>query len=153
MLRTRPDVEPHDVAVPPDLIPLSILTLDLNPSPLAWDAYLAGRNIPIVLDHIGRSAISSADARQLLDERREDELRQARIRQAAEQRAVEQDQQWRAQLPAGIAWHQIPPGATAADVWAQRERDSRPKRRTPLEDALAGDGMTYRPLQPEADQS
>ena len=51
--------------------------------------------ITVITDDIGRKAISRADARRLLTERRESE---ARGREAAERQAIELDRQWRAQL-------------------------------------------------------
>jgi hypothetical protein len=35
-------------------------------------------------------------------------------------------------------------------VWVQAEKDAKPKRRSPLEDALAGEGTVYRPLPDES---
>jgi hypothetical protein len=77
MFRTVPVAEPApDVKVPADLISLSVLALDLpEPSGVGWAAYLADRGIAIVLDEIGRAAITKADARSLFDERRENEAR------------------------------------------------------------------------------
>jgi hypothetical protein len=144
---TEPDA-PDDVgtAVPTNLIPLSVLQLDLDPPAGGWDAYLTGRGVGIAVDDIGRKAISRADARQLFDEKREAEARAREIAQRQEHRAVERDRAFRAALPTGLHWTELPPGVSAAEVWAAAERDAQPKRRTPLEDALAGDGMVYRPL-------
>ena len=154
MFHRTPDTEPsHDVTVPSDLIPLSQLALDVDPPSVGWDAYLTGRGIPIVLDHIGRSAVSSADAGQLLIERREDEARRREVAARQEQAAIERDRVFRAALPTGLHWTDIPVGASAAEVWAQQEKDAKPKRRTPLEDALAGDGMIYRPLRDDGNES
>ena len=139
MFHPTPDIEP--------LITLSELAMDLPAPGVSWAAYLTGRGIPILLDHFGRSAVSFADALQLFDERREAEARNARQREAVERQAVESDQQRRAQLWGGIPWHQLPPGVSAAEVWAQQEKDARPRRRTLLEDALEGTGgLEYHPL-------
>jgi hypothetical protein len=80
----------HDVVVmdPPELVALSVLQLDLDAPAVGWDAYLTGRGIPIVLDHIGRSAISSVDARQLLEEKREAEARAREKREAGSSRRL-----------------------------------------------------------------
>jgi hypothetical protein len=139
---TAPVTEPaHDVDVMMDpadeLVPLSVLALDLDAPAVGWDAFLASRNIPVVLDHIGRSAISSADARQLLDEQREAEAHAQEVAAQREREAVERDRQSRAQLNGGVPWYALPPGVSAPEAWAQAEKDARPKRRTLLEDALA----------------
>jgi hypothetical protein len=119
------NVEEHpadDLHVGCDLVPLTVLALDLGePSVGGRDAYLSGRGIPVVLDDIGRKAISRADARQLFDERREDEIRRREVAVRQEQQAIERDQQWRAQLPGGVPWYEIPPGVIAAEAWAQGE--------------------------------
>ena len=76
MFRPAPVAQPaDDVIVPAELIPLSHVVLDLDAPAVGWDAYLTGRGILIVRDHIRRKAISSADARQLFDEQREAEAR------------------------------------------------------------------------------
>jgi hypothetical protein len=68
------------------------------------------------------------------------------VRERQEQAAVERDRAFRAALPKGLHWTDIPVGVSAAEVWAQAEKDALPRRRSPLEDALAGEGMVYRPL-------
>jgi hypothetical protein len=149
---TAPAAEPApdvDVMMDPadDLVPLSVLALDLDAPAVGWDAFLAGRSIPIVLDRIGRSAISSADARQLFDERREDEARAREVAAQQERQFIEADQRFRSTLWGGEPWYALPPGVSAPEAWAQAEKDARPKRRTLLEDALEGTGsMEYHPL-------
>ena len=154
MFRSMPDVEPAPVvAYPADLIPLSHLELDLPAPATGWLIELDRRGIPVLTDDIGRSAIARDDARQLLDEQREAEARAREVVARAERQAVERDRQFRAQLNPGIPWFDLPPGATAAEVWAQAERDARPRRRSVLEDALEGTGsMEYHPIRGDEDQ-
>jgi hypothetical protein len=58
---------------PAELIPLSVLELDVDPpSSGGWGAVLAAYGIPVLVDDIGRSAVTPrADARRLITERRE----------------------------------------------------------------------------------
>jgi hypothetical protein len=156
MFRTSPVTDPTsvDVVDRAELIPLSVLALDLPEPPTSgWDVYLTGRGITVLTDDIGRPAIARADARQLLDEHRENEARRQEVAQPQEQQAIEADQRFRAQLPSGLPWFDIPAGVTAAELWAQHEKDSRPRRRSVLEDALANEGTILRSLAPEPDQS
>ena len=150
---TAPAAEPApevDVVVDPDdLIPLSVLALDLAESPVGgWVAYLAGRGVPVLADDIGRLAITRADARQLFDERREAEAHAREVAARQERQAVERDRAFRAALPPGLHWTDIPVGVSAADVWAQHEKDSRPRRRSVLEDALSHEGTILYPITP-----
>src|SRR5215217_5543758 len=117
-----------------DLIPLSHLALDLDTPAVGWAAYLTGRGIEIVLDSVGRKAISAADARQLFDEHRDNEARQAQMREAAERAAEAADRQRRAQIWQGIPADLMPAGAAPAAVMLQLDKESRPKRLTPLEE-------------------
>jgi hypothetical protein len=157
MLRTRTDIEPsHDVMAPSDPIPLSVLALDLPEPPAGgWVAYLSGRGIEVVPDDIGRPAIARGDAKQLILEKQQAEAHAREVAARQEREAVERDRAFRAALPAGLHWTDIPVGATAADVWAAAERDSQPKRQSVLQHALANEGaMVFHPLpQDEADQS
>jgi hypothetical protein len=145
MFHRTPDTEPtHDVKVPAELVPLSVLSLDLEaPSSAGWAAYLTGRGIEVLVDDLGRSSISRVDARQLFDEHRENEARKARQREAAERQAIELDRQWRAQLPSGVPWYEIPPDVLPVVAMTQADRDAQPKRLTPVQEALAGESMTY----------
>jgi len=54
-----------------ELVPLSILALDLEPPAGGWHAYLAGRGVAVVRDSIGREAIHAEHARELFTEKRE----------------------------------------------------------------------------------
>lgn len=90
-----------------DLIPISHLELDL-PAPVeGWSAYLSSRDIAIVEDSIGRSAVASADARMLISEQREAEARRAEQRAAAEKRAIEDDARFRARLGRGCRFLKV----------------------------------------------
>jgi hypothetical protein len=98
-------------------IPLSHLELDLPaPSASGWPAYLAGLGISIVLDDLGRAAVSRADAKRLFDEHREHEARAREVRERAEQAAIEADRRRRAALRPGIPADLIPPGGVASGI-------------------------------------
>jgi hypothetical protein len=151
-----PAVEPAPVEVAPvDLtIPLSHLSLDVDEPNGGWTVYLTGRGIEVVSDHIGRSAISTADAKQLLDERREAEVRAQEIARRQESAFVAADQEFRARLPKGLPWYAFPDGVSPQEAWAQAEKDAQPKRRTLLEDAFAREEtLVFHSLQGEADES
>jgi hypothetical protein len=158
---TKTDIEPtHQDVDPAELIPVSHLALDLPVPAESWSVYLHGRNIPVVVDDIGRDAISRDAARQLFTEHRENQVRArevaARQEQQAieqEQQAIEQDQRFRARLYRGQPWHAFPPGVTAGEAWAQAEKDSRPRRRSVLEDALTNQGTVFHPVRHDADES
>ena len=122
MFKTAPDTGPAPVEVAPaDLVPLSHLALDLPQPAEGWADFLGRRAIAFVPDDLGRDCVRRQDARRLLDEQRENELRKAKLRQLAEQEAVEADRQFRASLPRGLPWYEIPDGVppvvamTAAD--------------------------------------
>jgi hypothetical protein len=142
----------HDVIVPSDPIPLSQLELDLPAPTTGWLIELDRRGIAVVLDDLGRKSISRDDARTLLDEQRENEVRRQEAAERNEQRAIEADMQWRSQLNRGVPWYAIPAGVTPAEAWAQAEKDARPRRVTPLQEALEGGGMVYRPLRDDGDE-
>jgi hypothetical protein len=157
MFRTAPVTEPAPAVTDPaeDLIPLSVLRLDLPDAPVeGWPAYLAGRGIEVGVDDIGRSAISRADARQLFDERREAGGRAREVAERQEREAIEQDRQRRARLWAGIPADQLPVGVSAASAMFAADRAARPKRMTPLQEALSGESMTYHsfPTAPEDEE-
>jgi hypothetical protein len=156
MFRTMPDTEPTPAEVPPaDLIPLSVLGLDVAEPITGWEPFLTVRNIPTVFDDVGRKAVSRADARTLIAEHREQqeaaEAHQRAVRERQEAAAVEADQRFRAQLPSGIPWLDLPPGVTAAEVWAATEKNARPRRRTVLEDSLEHQGTVLHPIGPTPD--
>ena len=64
-----------DVDPPEELVPLSVLALDLAQPAEGWNIYLAGRGITVTVDDLGRTAIARGDARRLFVERRENEAR------------------------------------------------------------------------------
>jgi hypothetical protein len=142
-----------DVKVPADLLPLSHLELDL-PAPVeSWAAHLAGRNIEITLDDIGRMSISREDARLLIAEQREAEVRRREKVAELERQAVEADQRRRAQIYAGIPVAAIPADVHPARAMLEASRDARrPRRMSPLQEALSGEGMTFHPIQHNADE-
>ena len=99
MFHTQPDTDP-DIVITPELIPLSVLRLEL---PDLDTARLAGReDVDVVTDSIGRLAISLDAARMLLAERAAAEERRAELLRRADEQAVEYDRQYRARIGAGI---------------------------------------------------
>ena len=129
-------------------VPLDYLELSLPAPTTGWHLELDRRGIPIETDDIGRECISRADARELILERRESE---ARARAAAERNDAAIEARRLAQLIPGTPWHEIPEGVTAAEMWAQREKDARPRRESVLDHALSGGGIILHPLGPDSD--
>jgi hypothetical protein len=132
------------------LIPLSHLELDLPRPPEGWADFLGRRAIAFVPDDLGRDCVRRQDARRLLDEQRANQLRAAKLRQLAEAEAVEADQLRRASI-----WRGAPAmeGVSAAALMLQADKDAQPKRRSVLQEALAGsETLTYHPL-PKSDES
>ena len=99
-------------------IPLSLLELDLSAPASGWSAFLTVRNIPIVSDHIGRSAISADHARLLITEKQEGEARGREALQRQEQAAIQRDQAFRAALHKGVPWWRLPDGMIPGDAMA-----------------------------------
>ena len=159
MFRSTPVIEhtesntPRAVAQvdPADLIPLSVLQLDLPAPGGGWNAYLSNRHIEIVTDDLGRASILRVDARMLFDEKRANEVRQAERRAEAEKGAIESDRQWRASLPHGLPWYDVPDGVLPVVAMTQAARDAQPKRLSPLQEALSGESLTYHRL-PSTDE-
>lgn len=154
MFRSMPETESTPPVMDPSeqLVALSVIALDLpEPSGVGWAAYLADRGIAIVLDDLGRSAITKAAARQLFTERRENEVRAREVAARQERQAIESDRQFRAQLPHGVPWYEIPDGVLPVVAMTQADRDSQPKRLSPLQEALSGEPMTYHSLHPAPD--
>jgi hypothetical protein len=142
----------HDVD-PPELVPLSVLALDLTVPVEGWATFLADRGISITIDDVGRASVSRSDARQLLTEQRENEVRRREKAAELERRAVEQDQQRRAQIYAGIPATAIPADVHPARAMLEASRDARrPRRVSPLQEALSGEGMTFHPIQRDPDE-
>ena len=161
MFRNLPDVEhtesnsPRAAARvdPSELIPLSVLALDLPVPSEGWANFLGRRAIAFVPDDLGRDCVRRQDARRLLDERRADELRRRAMARQQEQEAVEADRVRFAQIWKGVSADMMPPGVAPAAVMLQSVKDSQPKRRTPLEEALSNsETLTYHPL-PASDEA
>jgi hypothetical protein len=125
------------------LIPLSVLELDLAAPPLGWNVYLAGRGIAVVDDDIGRPAVARADARMLIAEQREAEARGREKAAELERQAVEQDRLRQAQIWVGIPADLLPADVHPATVMLQAVQDARPRRQSMLQEALAGESLTF----------
>ena len=94
------------------LVPLSVLELDLPAPGEGWAAYLADRDISITIDDIGRASVARSDARRLFDEKRESEARAREHAAVVERQAIEADQRLRASLGVGLPAAAIPHGMT-----------------------------------------
>jgi hypothetical protein len=138
-----------------DLIPLSVLELDLPTPVIGWSAYLSGRGVAVELDDIGRLSVSRDTARELLTEQQQQREASARKMAEAERRAIEQDERRRASLPRGIPAGQVRVGLTAAEAMVATDPDlaRRPRRRSVLEEQLAGGGLVFHPLGPDDEAS
>jgi hypothetical protein len=150
MFRTMPATDPptHDDDVVPseELVPLSHLELDLPAPGSGWATYLADRSVQIVLDDLGRAAITRDDARRLFDERHLAEARSREMAAELERQMIEQDRQWRSQLPHGLPWYEVPDGVLPVVAMTQADRDAQPRRLTPLQAQLAGESDTFHPI-------
>jgi hypothetical protein len=149
---TATDPTTHAVSNPSDLVPISVLALDLDLPIGSWTLYLEGRGVAVLQDDIGRPAITRADARWLILERREAE---ARAREVAERMDAEREAQRLAQLPAGLPADQVPTGMTPAMAMVAADPDlaRRPRRTSVLEEQLAGGGLVFHPLGPDGEAS
>lgn len=154
MFRNVPAAEITEPArdVADGLIPLSHFALDYPQPVEGWAVFLGRKAIAFLPDDLGRDCIRYGDAKRLLDEHRANEIRKARLRQLTEQEAVEADRQFRARLPRGVPVSAIPEGATYGDVVRQAEKEARPRRRSLLEESLAGQAMTFHSLAPTPDE-
>ena len=123
-----------------ELIPLSVLELDLEAPPDGWASFLASRGIAVKLDDVGRRSITKHAARLLFRERAEAEERQREARELAERRAIEADEQRRAQLWGGIPAAAIPEGVHPATAMLVAAQEARPRRQSVLEHALGNSG-------------
>ena len=57
-------------------------------------------------------------------------------------------------LRRGVPWYEIPAGVLPVVAMTQSARDAQPKRRSVLDDALAGDGsMVFHPPRDDKDES
>jgi hypothetical protein len=151
MFRSTPEATSAPSAdVPADLIPLSVIQLDLDAPAEGWASYLASRDIAITLDDLGRSAISRDAARQLFAEQRAGEVRKAEMRAESEKRAVEADRQWRARLPRGLPWYEVPDGVLPATAMLATAKAEQPRRTPTQNEWLFGevdDTMVFHPIQ------
>lgn len=146
------------VITPADPVPLSHLSLDVDEPSVGWLIELDRRHIDVLVDDVGREAVSRDDARMLITEhraRREAaEARRRAVREEQERQAIAADQAFRAALPKGLPWYEIPMGATAGEMWQAAELATQPKRESVLQHALSNSGeVEYHSLAPVADES
>jgi hypothetical protein len=127
--KAAPVVEPApDVKEPSEeLIPLSHLALELLEPPIGWTAYLASRGIDVIDDCIGRAAITAADARMLITEKREAEVRNREAMERREAQLIQQDRLRRASLPTGIPAGMVPDGLRPAEAMMLAGESSAPR--------------------------
>jgi hypothetical protein len=131
-------------------VPLSHLQLDLGEPAEGWRPFLADRHIEVVVDDLGRLSVARDDVRRLFDEHHDNEERKAQRRKLAEAQAVADDQIRRAQIWGGAPAVE---GVSAAALMLQADKDAQPKRRSVLQEALAGsETLTYHPL-PKSDEA
>jgi hypothetical protein len=161
MFRSSPDIEHTESDTsraraqvdPSELIPLSVLALDLPAPSEGWADFLGRRAIAFVPDDLGRDCIRRQDARRLLDEKRANELRVVKLRQLAEQEAVEADQQFRATIGVGVPTSMIPADSTYAQAALSAQLNDleyKPRRVTLMEEIFSNSKeMTVYPLERE----
>jgi hypothetical protein len=141
--------------MPEQLVTLSELSLDL-PEPVAgWAAEMAARGVEVVLDDLGRAAISRPAARLLFTEHLAEQELAARRREEIEQRLVAADEARRARMPKGIPVSAEVPGLTPAMLMMLSDPAAQSARReSPLEHALQNSGSAvFHPIRDErADQ-
>ncbi len=148
-LPADPPTGPDGPVAPEQLIPLSVLELELPAPDAGWAAHLADRGISITIDDIGRAAVARGDARRLFDEKRERETRARDHAAVVERQAIEQDQRFRASLGVGLPASALPHGMTYGDVVASAELDRKQyrPRATLVEDLLSNsDDLTFHSL-------
>jgi hypothetical protein len=128
-------------------VPLSHLELDL-PSPVeGWPAFLAARGVEIVLDDIGRAAVSRADARRVLEEKRAAEQKARELAARNERQAIERDREFRSQLPRGVPWHRMPNvGVLPVEQMTAQAKAELPRRKSGAAAFLDGDSMVMHPI-------
>jgi hypothetical protein len=134
-----------------ELIPLSVLGLDLPVPVDGWVAELDRRGVAVVEDDLGRLSVPRAVARSLFAEAREQQEAAARKREELERRAVEADQRFRASLPVGIPAGAVPEGISAGELMMMSDPMLGPRRQSVLEHALehpAG-SIVYHPIRDE----
>jgi hypothetical protein len=99
------------------------------------------------------ACVSLAAARQLFDEHRENEQRKREMAARNEAAAVLRDQQFRAALPRGLPWYELPDGVSFAEAAAAAEAAEHP-RRTPTRGEWLfdeTDTMVFHSLEGEGD--
>jgi hypothetical protein len=104
-----------------DLIPLSHLALDLSEPADGWTVWLSDRGVAISFDDLGRRAIRRGDAKELLDQQRQNEIRQQDHAARVEAEAIEKDREFRAALSPGIPWWRLD-GVSYAQAAAEAAR-------------------------------
>jgi hypothetical protein len=138
-----------------DLIPLSVLSLDLQPPQEGWTVYLEGRGIAVVTDDIGRLAVARSDARQLFAEKREAEAKARAHAVEVKLQMIEADRLRRAQLGTGISAAALN-GMSYGEAVQEAELNSRPysPRASVVEDLLGGGGgMVFHPIRSDQDEA
>jgi hypothetical protein len=138
---------------PTDLVPLSALTAE----GFGWDgpfvanprdaiAALAARlDGEVLSDDLGRRCVSREVARGLFSEREEQALRWREMQARLDAEAAEQAA--RNPVWAGVPAGSYPDDVLPASAMLQAAADARPRRQSPLEHALANEGVIeYHPV-------
>jgi hypothetical protein len=113
----------------------------------AIDALAVHLGDRVILDDLGRRCIGRDMARELFAERAEAEARREEAQERNEARYAEQAA---GNVPRGIPAERIPDGVLPAAAMLQAARDSEPRRRSVLEDALANDeSLTFHRIREE----
>jgi hypothetical protein len=136
-----------------ELVPLSVLALDLPVPVNGWAASLHRQGFSLLEDDLGRPSVPRAVARSLFAQHREQQEAAARHRAEIERRVIEADRRFRASLPGGVAQDQVPVGVSPglAMMLADPERQGS-KRESMVEHALrhpAG-ALVYHPIREES---
>jgi hypothetical protein len=136
-----------------DLIPLSVLRLDLDPGE-PWPLFLGRRGIAFVPDRIGRDAVTAGDAQRLIAERRAHDLRVQAVLRAREAELVEADELRRARIFRGVPVDAIPAGMTPPEAMMAGDPDLQPRRQSAVAAFLDGaDEMVFHPIYEPAEAS
>lgn len=90
--------------------------------------FLVSAGIPIRADDLGRDAVTREAVGRLLEEKRANELRAAALRKVAEAEAIAADEAFRASLPRGRAWYDMPAGESVASVMLEEAKAEQPRR-------------------------
>jgi hypothetical protein len=124
------------------MIPLSVLGLDLPAPAEGWSVWLASQGVSVVFDDVGRRCVARSDARALFEQQRLGEIRRQDAAHRQEAAAIAADRAWRATLPRGVSWLDVPPGVLPVVAMTEQAKAEMPRRRSLLEDAFAGQGTT-----------